>query len=308
MGYQIGTGGTRRVRRTEERNMQEGAAGQASGSGKRERGSLVQRWLTAIIGIPIIVLFAWLGGWWTFAILLLITCLGIYEFHRMMQHAGYHPVMLVSLALSVLFLLAAMFPRQQLLLLEIGLSASLLVTFPALFARKDHTGSLVDWALTVAIPVYLGWPLSCFSLLRGFQLSWPFAQTSWWVLVALFGVWGSDTGAFFTGRFSGRHKLAPGISPGKTWEGVFGGLGLGTIAVVLFSVPLGIPWYLAIVLGILVTIASVLGDLAESLIKRQVHVKDSGQLIPGHGGMLDRIDSLLFAVMVVYFFSLSVGK
>jgi phosphatidate cytidylyltransferase len=130
----------------------------------------------------------------------------------------------------------------------------------------------------------------------------------WWVLVALFGVWGSDTGAFFTGRFIGRHRLAPTISPGKTWEGVFGGLVLGTIAVVLFSAPLGIPWYLAIVLGILVTIASVLGDLAESLIKRQAHVKDSGQLFPGHGGMLDRIDSLLFAVIVVYFFSLFVGK
>ena len=304
------------MRSAEEENMQEGAAGQASGSGKRERGSLVQRWLTAIIGIPIIVLFAWLGGWWTFAVLLLITCLSIYEFHRMMQHVDYHPVMLVSLALSILFLLAAMFPRQQLFLLEIGLSASLLVTFPVLFARKDHTGSLVDWALTVAIPVYLGWPLSCFVLLRGFQLSWPLAQTPWWVLpnglwwvlVALFGVWGSDTGAFFTGRFIGRHRLAPTISPGKTWEGVFGGLLLGTIAVLLFSAPLGIPWYLAIVLGILVTIASVLGDLAESLIKRQVHVKDSGQLIPGHGGMLDRIDSLLFAVMVVYFFSLFVGK
>ncbi len=304
------------MRSAEEENTQEGAAGQASGSGKRERSSLVQRWLTAIVGIPIIVLFAWLGGWWTFAILLLITCLGIYEFHRMMLHASYHPVMLVSLMLSILFLLAAMFPHRQLLLLEIGLSASLLVTFPVLFARKDHTDSLVDWALTVAIPVYLGWPLSCFILLRGFQLSWPLAQTPWWVLpnglwwvlVALFGVWGSDTGAFFTGRFIGRHRLAPTISPGKTWEGVFGGLVLGTIAVVLFSAPLGIPWYLAIVLGILVTIASVLGDLAESLIKRQVHVKDSGQLIPGHGGMLDRIDSLLFAVMVVYFFSLFVGK
>lgn len=304
------------MRSAEEQNRQEETAGQASGSSKKGRSSLVQRWLTSIVAIPIIVIFAWLGGWWTFAILLLITCLSLYEFHRMLLHVGYHPVMLVSLGLSVLFLLAALFPRWQLLLLEIGLSASLLVTFPVLFARKEHEGSLVDWALTVAIPIYLGWPLSCFLLLRGFQVGWPFASTPWWVLprglwwvlVALFGVWGSDTGAFFTGRFLGRHKLAPTISPGKTWEGVFGGLVLGTIAVILFSFPLGVPWYLAIILGILVTIAAVLGDLAESLIKRQTHVKDSGQLFPGHGGMLDRIDSLLFAVMVVYFFSLFVGK
>ena len=304
------------MRSAEEQDRQEETAGQASGSGKKERNSLVQRWLTAIVGIPIIVLFAWLGGWWTFALLLLITCLGLYELHRMMQYVGYRPVMPVCLALSVLFLLAAIFPRWQLLLLEIGLSASLLITFPVLFARKEHEGSLVDWALTVAISIYLGWPLSCFLLLRGFQVGWPFAPTPWWVLprglwwvlVALFGVWGSDTGAFFAGRFLGRHKLAPAISPGKTWEGVSGGLVLGTIAVILFSFPLGVPWYLAIVLGILVTIASVLGDLAESLIKRQTHVKDSGQLFPGHGGMLDRIDSILFAVMVVYFFTLFVGR
>jgi phosphatidate cytidylyltransferase len=312
----IGTGGTRRVRSAEERNTQEDTAGQASGTNKKERSSLVQRWLTAIVGMPIVVLFAWFGGWWTFAAVLLITLLGIYEFHKMMLHVGYRPVMLISLGLSVLFLVAAMFPQWQLLLLEIGLSASLLVTFPVLFARKEHDGSLVDWALTVAIPIYLGWPLSFFILLRGSQVGWPFVHTPWWVLprgfwwvlVVLFSVWGSDTGAFFTGRLIGRHKLSPRISPGKTWEGVFGGLVLGTIATILFSAPLGVPWYLAIVLGILTSIAAVLGDLAESLIKRQTHVKDSGQLIPGHGGMLDRVDSILFAVMVVYFFSLLVGK
>ncbi|HET9920446.1 MAG TPA: CDP-archaeol synthase, partial [Ktedonobacteraceae bacterium] len=161
-----------------------------------------------------------------------------------------------------------------------------------------------------------GWPMSFFILLRGSEVGWPFAATPWWVLprgvwwllVVLFGVWGSDTGAFFTGRLLGRHKLAPRISPGKTWEGVGGGLVLGTIATVLFSRPLGIPWYLSVVLGIVISIVAVVGDLAESLIKRQTHVKDSGQIMPGHGGMLDRIDSLLFAVIVVYFFSLIVGK
>ncbi len=301
---------------TGEQNTQEDTPEQASGTSKKEPGSLVQRWLTAIVGMPIIVIFAWLGGWWTFAILLLITFLGIYEFHRMLLHAGYHPVMWMSLGLSVLLLLAAMFPRWQLLLLEVGLSASLLVTFPVLFARKAQDGSLVDWAMTIAVPIYLGWPLSCFILLRGFQVGWPFVHTPWsvlprglwWVLVVLFSVWGSDTGAFFTGRLIGRHKLAPSISPGKTWEGVFGGLVLGTIATILFSIPLGVSWYLAIVLGILISIAAVLGDLAELLIKRQTHVKDSGHLIPGHGGMLDRIDSILFAVLVVYFFASFVGK
>jgi len=304
------------VRSAEEQNTQEDTPEQASGTGKKQPGSLVQRWLTAIVGIPIVVILAWLGGWWIFALLVLITLLGIYEFYRMLLHVGYHPVMWMSLGLSLLFLLAAMFSHWRLLLLETGLSASLLVTFPVLFARKEHDGSLVDWALTVAIPIYLGWPLSLFLLLRGFQPGWPFAHAPWWVLprglwwvlIVLFGVWGSDTGAFFTGRLIGRHKLAPHISPGKTWEGLFGGFVLGTTATIVFSIPLGIPWYLAITLGALISIAAVLGDLAESLIKRQTHVKDSGNLFPGHGGVLDRVDSLLFAVMVVYFFSLCVGK
>jgi phosphatidate cytidylyltransferase len=155
--------------------------------------------------------------------------------------------------------------------------------------------------------VYLGWPLSVFLLLRGFHVG--VSTGLWWVLTVFLGVWGFDTGAFFAGHFFGRHKLAPDISPAKTWEGVAGGLVLSIAAALLFTAwPLGVPWYLAILLGILIGIASTLGDLAESLIKRQTHVKDSGQFMPGHGGILDRIDSLLFAVIVVYIFAQLIGK
>jgi phosphatidate cytidylyltransferase len=159
--------------------------------------------------------------------------------------------------------------------------------------------------------------MSFFLLLRGYDASvwlgfsgmWVYLpRGAWWLLMVLLGVWGFDAAAFFTGRTFGRHKLAPKISPGKTWEGVLGGFVLSIVAALLLTVrPLGVPWYLAIVLGILLGIAAVIGDLAESLIKRQMHVKDSGQFMPGHGGLLDRIDSLLFAVIVVYFFALIVG-
>ena len=128
------------------------------------------------------------------------------------------------------------------------------------------------------------------------------------MLVLLLGVWGFDSAAFFAGRYLGRHKLAPSISPGKTWEGVLGGLVLSIVAALLFAVvPLHVPWYLAIVLGIVIAVAAVVGDLAESLIKRQTHVKDSGYFMRGHGGVLDRIDSLLFAMIAVYVFSQFVG-
>lgn len=279
--------------------------------------SVGQRWLTAAVAMPIVLAFVWFGGWWAFAAVALVVILGTYELHMMMLHVGYHPIILVSLGLSLLFLVAAMLPQQRLLLLESGLSAALLISFTWLLFRRKLDGAMVDWSLTLAIAIYLGWPISFFLLLRGSQVGWPFSSAPWWLLprgvwwllVVLLGVWGFDAAAFFTGRHFGRHKLAPRVSPSKTWEGVIGGLVLSITASLILTVyPLGVPWYLAIVLGILLGGAAVLGDLAESLIKRQTHVKDSGQIMPGHGGILDRVDSVLFAVIVVYAFSQLIGR
>jgi phosphatidate cytidylyltransferase len=277
---------------------------------KKQGQSIGQRWLTAAIAMPVVLVFAWFGGWLAFAALVLVVVLGTVELHTMLLHVGYRPLIWISFALSILFLIAAMFPAYRLSILEISLGVSLLVSFSWLFLRKRLDGAMVDWALTMALSLYLGWPTSFMLLLRGsipatFQGGTVLLPTgAWWLLVVLLGVWGFDAAAFFSGRYFGRHKLAPEISPGKTWEGVAGGLVLSiTAALVLTVVPLHVPWYFAILLGILVGVAATLGDLAESLIKRQTHVKDSGQIMPGHGGMLDRIDSLLFAVIVVYIFA-----
>lgn len=280
--------------------------------------SVRQRWLTALVAIPVVLIFVWFGGWVAFAAAFLVVILGTLELHTMLRHGGYHPLMWISLGLSVLFLVAAMLPQWRLSILEIGLGGSLLVSFPWLFFRQKLDGAMIDWALTLAISIYLGWSMSFFLLLRGSEPGMLLApgrawivlpRGAWWLLVVLLGVWGFDSAAFFSGRYWGKHKMAPAISPAKTWEGAFGGFILSIAAGLLLTVnPLGVPWYLAIVLGVLIGIAAVLGDLAESLIKRQTHVKDSGQLMPGHGGMLDRIDSLLFAVIVVYLFAQLVGK
>jgi phosphatidate cytidylyltransferase len=293
-----------RVQPVSEQQVQTNVSEKASRQWTRSVG---QRVITSVIAIPIVLAFVWLGGWWGFAAVTVVVILGIYELHSMMLHEGYHPLILISLALSILFLVAAMLPQQRLLLLELGLSIALLITFPLLFFRKKLEGAMVDWSLTLAIAIYLGWPLSLLPLLRGFQVG--VSNGFWWILTVLLGVWGFDTGAFFAGHFFGRHKLAPNISPGKTWEGVVGGLIISIAAALLFTTwPLGVPWYLSIVLGILIGVAATLGDLAESLIKRQTHVKDSGQFMPGHGGILDRIDSLLFAVVVVFVFVQLIGK
>lgn len=281
---------------------------------RKEKSSVGQRLLTAGLAIPVVLLLVWFGGWVSFAGCALVVVWGTLELHTMLTKAGYRPLIWMSFGLNFLFLLSAMFPAQRLLLLQIGVGVFVILSFCWLFWRPTLEGTMVDWALTLAVPVYLGWSMSYFLLLRGYEVSsfhWMVGSWvslppgAWWLLTALLGVWGFDAAAFFSGRYLGRHKLAPHISPGKTWEGVVGGLVLSVIAsVVLTVVPLGVPWYLAILLGLLIGIASTFGDLAESVIKRQMHVKDSGQFMPGHGGMLDRIDSLLFAIIVVYIFAL----
>src|SRR5712692_10510453 len=277
-----------RVEHATEENPPPGA-GPEKKTRRRGISVLGQRWLTAIIAMPIVLAFALLGGWFAFVGATVVVTVGTYELYNMMHHAGYRPLIVISMGLNLLFLAAAMFPQQRLLLLESGLSGALFISFLWLLFRQKLDGAMVDWALTLAIPIYLGWPIS--------------------LLLLLLGTWGFDSAAFFFGRYFGRHKLAPNISPGKTWEGVLGGMLLSIIAALLFTVvPLGIPWYLAVVLGIWIGVAAVLGDLAESLIKRQTHVKDSGQFMRGHGGMLDRIDSLLFVTIAVYVFAQLVGK
>ncbi|HEY0752648.1 MAG TPA: phosphatidate cytidylyltransferase [Ktedonobacteraceae bacterium] len=270
--------------------------------------SVVLRSLTAAVAIPIVLASLWLGGWWAFAAAALATGLSIYELHVMLVHEGYRPLILVSAGLSALFLVAAQFPQQQRLqLYEIGISAAVLILFSTLLFRKRLEGTMLDWALTLTIAFYVGWPMSFLLLLRGSQIG--LGTGLWWLLTVFGGVWGFDTGAFFAGHFFGRHKLAPQISPSKTWEGVFGGMIFSVAAALLFiTLPMGVPWYLTVPFGIVLGAAAALGDLAESLLKRQTHVKDSGHFMPGHGGMLDRLDSILFAALAVYIFAQLLGR
>lgn len=298
-------------------NEQNNAMRPPAASQKTSRASVGLRWLTALILIPIVLLLALLGGWWSFAGVTLVMVLCTFELHAMMLHTGHRPLLWMSLAISTIFLLMAVLPSWRWNLLEFGLGGALLLSFAWLMVRKNLEGAVIDWALTLASPLYIGWSLSYMLLIRGFEPSFSLAngfsfslpRGMLWLLVTLLGVWGFDSAAFFCGRYLGRHKLAPRISPAKTWEGTLGGLVLSIAASLLITVgPLGVPWYLAVLLGVLIGAAATLGDLAESLLKRQTHVKDSGQIMPGHGGMLDRVDSLMFVSIIVYLFAQLLGK
>jgi phosphatidate cytidylyltransferase len=122
----------------------------------------------------------------------------------------------------------------------------------------------------------------------------------WWLLLVVLGTAAADSGAYFVGRALGRRKLSPHISPNKTWAGFWGGMACCVLAVAVFAGPMHIPALHVLPLGVAVGLSSVVGDLAESLLKRSFGVKDSSRLIPGHGGLLDRLDSILFVLLVVY--------
>jgi phosphatidate cytidylyltransferase len=270
--------------------------------------SLGRRSATAFVLIPVVVALVWFGGWVAFGGAALALTLALYELHAMLAHRGWHPVLLLSFAFGVDFLLAAMLPQQRAALLQIGVTATLAGAFTWLILTRRATleHSLTDWALTLALPIYLGWPLSLFLAMRGSEAGYH-AAGFWWVLTTLFCVWAFDTFALLGGRMWGHTKLAPWISPKKTWEGAAVGLVFAVIAGFVFTRPLGIAWYHGLAIGALVSVAATIGDLAESLLKRDAGVKDSGTIMPGHGGLLDRTDSLLFAAMAVFFYGVALG-
>jgi len=243
--------------------------------------------------LPLVAIVVWLGGYSLAAGLALVAVLATGEVLELGRPLGATPMKAVSMAGSAILLADAVWPNHDLmrwcvLALPLGLLG-------VEVWHKNRSGSTLSWALGVAAPLYVGATLGIFYRLRASD------DGLWWLILSLVGTWVADSAAYAIGVKLGRHKLAPSISPRKTWEGVWGELGGALLFVVPYSLlVLKVSWWGAVVLGVLLAAAAVIGDLAESVLKRQVGAKDSSSLIPGHGGMLDRIDSLLFVVPVVY--------
>ncbi len=260
---------------------------------------LLHRVLSAVVLIPVVAALAYMGGYWWLATIVVIGILASLELYRLLQQGGYHPNPYVGVPWTLLLIATGFWPR----LLPLGgiLGGGLIVSLTlALFHTNARPAT--DWAWTAAGAVYLGALLAPFVALR----MQPRGLN--WLAWAVLTTWLTDTGAYFVGVSVGRHKLAPRLSPKKTWEGAIGGWIIGVVggaALGMWLVSLSV--WPAILLAGGVCLLAPLGDLAESMIKRQVGVKDSGHLIPGHGGMLDRLDSLLFIVPATYYAALLLG-
>ena len=257
---------------------------------------LRERVLAAIVLIPIVVLVGWLGGWWFTAFVAIFATVAAWELFTMMgRNDFYTPVLWLGLIIVALLILESGLQPANAERFQALLVVSILVGLTvALFLDRPHAST--DWLITLGGAVYLGMTLRYLSLMRALD------QGLWLLVITAITVWMTDSGAYFIGKSFGRHKLWPRISPKKTWEGLFGGLFVGTlsaIALTLWLIP-GALWWQGAVIGVLAGIVGPLGDLSESLFKRQVGAKDSSHLIPGHGGFFDRIDSFIFVGPVVY--------
>jgi phosphatidate cytidylyltransferase len=262
------------------------------------------RLLSALVLIPIVGWAVWLGGWWLLATVLLAAGLAGYEFSRLMRRADYVPSTVFILATIGMLVLDAQFPALD--IAKPGLAWILLLSISWQLFQSQRAAPTADWALTMAGGLYIGWLSAHMIRLRALPDGLA------WTALALLVTWGSDTAAYFVGNAIGRRKLWPRLSPHKTWEGVWGGTAGGLLAGAAVGY-LAMQWSGAIgpvhglCVGLLAAVVGPFGDLAISMMKRQAHVKDSGHIIPGHGGFLDRTDSLMFVVVATYYYAVWFG-
>ena len=266
----------------------------------------MKRILTALVLIPLVVLLVFLGPDWLVTLAVgAVALLAGWEYLGIAQYTGAKPPRIpVLVAIALLFVVSFFYPDR--LPAAIGALCLALFVYCAFSAPVDRI--LWDSAGAVFCLIYTGLTLVCLPLLRSSE------DGKWLVTFLLCVVWAGDIVALYVGRALGRHKLAPKLSPGKTWEGAVGSLAgsllvtAGLLALALALVKRDImalaftgPVWHWLVLAVLVNLAAQVGDLAESGLKRSAGVKDSGTLLPGHGGVLDRIDALLLAAPVLWY-------
>ena len=260
-----------------------------------------KRVISAIILIPVIIFLVWWGGYPYSAAIILVAGLMLIEFWGLSQSIGGAGGRIFTVACGILFCLSAVASIGFKIPVGLVLTLTLLLPFSYQIFRDRVDGAFLSVASTILGAVYIGWAFGHHLILLR-DISGPGRGLIFFLLVI---VWLGDTAAYIFGKRFGRHKLRPTISPGKTIEGtvagiVFGTLGgLGVWAFFLQNI-LSLPH--ALILGILLGIVGQVSDLSESIIKRSADVKDSGHLIPGHGGLLDRCDSLIFSAPVLYYY------
>lgn len=275
------------------------------------------------IGVVLVGIVPALLGSPVFSITVALIALGaLYELYRAYQRVGARPSTWTgSIAVIALIVIAGTdAPFQALTGAMVGYT---LIALAQHLPKRDITGALLDWAFSLSGVMYVGVTMMHFVLIRRIQgesdMSWVTRADNLigdggaalglaWLLLVLVTTWMSDVFAYLVGRRWGKQQFIPRVSPGKTREGavagLVGGMLTGALAAYVFGVP--VPLYVALATGLLIAFGAMVGDLSESLIKRNINIKDMGAIIPGHGGLMDRIDALLFTVPLVFYIAILV--
>ena len=283
---------------------------------------MLQRSLTALVGIPILVGAIWLGAPWLTVLVVAAGLAAIWELYRMTP-AGVGPLPIVLGAAWVLAMLSgaqAASGRDNFLIISGGVLAAgsfvALLWFIAFYRGDDSVGNKnipIGLGYLILGPIYVGFLLAHALMLReitgaGAEVEGTSDLGRSWLLFALLVTFAADTGAYLVGRAAGRRPMAPSISPNKTWEGSLGGFASAVAAALVLGLvfDLGVPAWQQAVIGGVVGVVGQWGDLIESKLKRIADLKDASSIIPGHGGLLDRLDSVLLTLPAVYYLIVTV--
>ncbi len=270
---------------------------------RKVNSMLKQRVLVALLLLPIGITAIMAGGIWFFLLAAVMLLLAAHEYVQLFRAGKLEAAgNFVLLAILIILGLRSQFGFEwDYLMLPLILMFALAIHLFHFERGRDQAGS--DFAITISAIFYIG-------LLGAFMISIrKLPEGQWWLLLVLFSVWLADSAAFFVGRKYGKNKMAPILSPNKSWQGYVAGLFFATLIAPLFLIlfeSLGMPTksYFsmgnAMLLGFFMSLLPTLGDLGVSMIKRQMSIKDSGTILPGHGGLLDRMDSWLWAFPLSY--------
>lgn len=264
---------------------------------------LAKRILVAGVLLPVGLAAIIIGGIFYDALIALILSLAAWEYIHLFELAGFKPASFVIVGGTLLFVAGRAVNGWESAgwIMTLVIFSSMTYHLFAFERGRDQAG--IEFAITLAGALYFGW-------LGGFLISLRLLPDGlWWMLLALPAIWLADTGAFLVGTQIGRHKMNHRLSPKKSWEGYFGGILFATAGTALLAVifapnamqPAAITPLRGALLGLSLSSLSILGDLGESMLKRQVGAKDSSNLLPGHGGIFDRIDSWLWGIAIGYY-------
>jgi phosphatidate cytidylyltransferase len=263
---------------------------------------LKKRLITSATIAPVVLAAMWFGAPYFTILVALFGVIGVFEFYRLGHLRMTSVLALIGVLMTLLLIIS---PNLAFLNRTDILAVGAVVSLTSLLGRRNKENAFRDWAWMLGGVVYMGLLLSYLTSLRDI----PFGRE--WVFLAILANISADVFAFFVGSTLGRRPLAPSISPKKTWAGLWGGFGgaiiVGVLVYHFMTFPAGFSYGEAALLCVCIGIFAPLGDLVESVLKRNSQTKEAGNILPGHGGFLDRLDSIVFSSAVAYFFLLWSG-